>query len=199
MANDDITRFESIYRQNFRAILRFTLARLDPEAAKDAAAETFLICWRRLEDVPSDAAPWLFGVAKKVIAGQLRSTTRREALRARLEVVGAGRTTTRGIDDEVVQRTLVLAALASLSENDREVLKLAVWDELSARVAATALGISRVAYGVRLHRARHRLSAALAEADELGPRGGAAPGLESGAETLDPHVTLPFRRAKEAR
>jgi RNA polymerase sigma-70 factor (ECF subfamily) len=199
VGNDDITRFESIYRQNFRAILRFTLARLDPEAAKDAAAETFLICWRRLEDVPGDAAPWLFGVAKKVITGQLRSASRREALRARFEIMGAGRTTTRGIDDEVVQRAFVLAALAKLSENDREVLKLAVWDELSARVAATALRISRVAYGVRLHRARHRLSAALAEEDGSPPCGGAAHGRDSGAEILDPHDTLPFRRAKEAR
>jgi hypothetical protein len=36
----------------------------------DVTAETFLIAWRRLDDVPADPAAWLFGVARKVIAGQ---------------------------------------------------------------------------------------------------------------------------------
>jgi RNA polymerase sigma-70 factor (ECF subfamily) len=55
-----------------------------PERAKDVAAETFLIAWRRLEDVPREPAPWLLGVARKVIAGQLRTDARRDALAARL-------------------------------------------------------------------------------------------------------------------
>src|SRR3954453_23562581 len=82
---DDRERFERIYRENFRAVLRFAALRIDPERAKDVAAETFLVAWRRLDDVPAEPRAWLLGVARKVIAGQFRSQTRRNALATRLE------------------------------------------------------------------------------------------------------------------
>jgi RNA polymerase sigma-70 factor, ECF subfamily len=44
------------------------------------AAETFLIAWRQLDDVPSEPAAWLYEVARKVISGELRAEGRREAL-----------------------------------------------------------------------------------------------------------------------
>ncbi|HEV2375050.1 MAG TPA: sigma factor, partial [Streptosporangiaceae bacterium] len=76
MTDDAAERFELLYRQHRHAVLRYTLARVDPESAKDATAETFLIAWRRLSDVPDEPVPWLFAVARKVIAGQLRSHSR---------------------------------------------------------------------------------------------------------------------------
>jgi Sigma-70 region 2 len=92
MAAEDVAgRFEALYRRHFRAVLRYALAPVEPESARDVTAETFLIAWRRLADVPEDAAPWLFGVARKVIAGQLRSDARRSALCLRLEAAGGGR------------------------------------------------------------------------------------------------------------
>lgn len=165
MTDDAAERFELLYRQHFRAVLQYTLARLEPESAKDATAETFLIAWRRLADVPDDPAPWLFTVARKVIAGQYRSHSRREALRARLETVRAGQADPAEIGEGVVQRAVVLAAFADLGENDREVLRLIAWDGLSSKAAAEVLGMTRIAFGVRLHRARRRLSAALAAAE----------------------------------
>src|SRR5579875_1037709 len=81
---DDRERFERIYRENFRAVLRFAALRIDRERAKDVAAETFLVAWRRLDDVPPEPRAWLLGVARKVIAGQYRTETRREALALRL-------------------------------------------------------------------------------------------------------------------
>ena len=85
---DDRERFERIYRENFRAVLRFAAMRIDPERAKDVAAETFLVAWRRLDDVPDEPRAWLLGVTRKVIAGQFRSQTRRDALVARLGRAG---------------------------------------------------------------------------------------------------------------
>ena len=164
MSDDAAGRFELLYRQHFRAVLRYTLARVELESAKDATAETFLIAWRRLPDVPDDPAPWLFGVARKVIAGQLRSQSRREALRARLEVTGAAADCSGGIGEDVVERAAVLTAFARLSETDREVLMLIAWDGLSSKAAAGVLGVTRFAFGMRLQRARLRLSAALAAA-----------------------------------
>lgn len=157
---DDRERFERIYRENFRAVLRFAAVRIDPERAKDVAAETFLVAWRRLGDVPAEPRAWLLGVARKVIAGQFRSETRRDALALRLEAErsGAGEADLAGV---LADRDEVLTAFASLRERDREVLRLVTWDELSAADAAEVLGVTRVAFAVRLHRARRRLERAL--------------------------------------
>jgi RNA polymerase sigma-70 factor (ECF subfamily) len=181
MTNDAAERFEALYRQHFPAVLRYTLARVEPETAKDAAAETFLIAWRRLADVPDDPAAWLFAVARKVIAGQLRSRSRREALRARLEVTGAEQAGAGEVADNVAERAVVLMAFARLRENDREVLRLIAWDGLTSKAAAEVLGVTRFAFGVRLQRARRRLSAALEAADRAGQ-----PGLPAGPDHREP-------------
>ena len=168
---DDRDRFERLYRENFRAVLRFAVARIDPERAKDVAAETFLVAWRRLDDVPAEPRPWLFGVARRVIAGQFRSESRREALASRL----------RSAHDEgmatdpmaaLADRNEALAAFAKLGERDREVLRLMAWDEMSATDAAEVLGVTRLAFAVRLHRARRRLTRAL---EHEGASGGSRP------------------------
>ncbi|HEV2376679.1 MAG TPA: sigma factor-like helix-turn-helix DNA-binding protein, partial [Streptosporangiaceae bacterium] len=128
-----------------------------------------LIAWRRLSDVPDEPVPWLFAVARKVIAGQLRSHSRREALRARLEVTSADGAGAGEIGEDVAERAAVLTAFGGLSQNDREVLMLIAWDGLSSKAAAGVLGVTRFAFGVRLQRARRRLAVALAAADPAGP------------------------------
>jgi RNA polymerase sigma-70 factor (ECF subfamily) len=157
---EDRERFERIYRENFRAVLRFAAMRIDPEGAKDVAAETFLVAWRRLDDVPAEPRAWLLGVARKVISGQFRSETRRDALALRLEAERdrAGDADLAGV---LADRDEVLTAFAALRERDREVLRLVTWDELSTADAAEVLGVTRVAFAVRLHRARRRLGQAL--------------------------------------
>lgn len=199
MTDDAAERFELLYRQHFRAVLRYMLARLEPESAKDAAAETFLIAWRRLADVPDDPAPWLFAVARKVIAGQYRSHSRREELRARLETESVGQAVSGEIGEGVVQRAVVLTAFAGLSDNDREVLRLIAWDGLTSKAAAEALGVTRLAFGVRLHRARRRFSAALAAA-ELACRAGlppAGPG-DHEATVSEGYQPVPLASSREA-
>lgn len=156
---DDRERFERLYRENFRAVLRFAAARLDPERAKDVAAETFLVAWRRLDDVPAEPRPWLLGVARKVIAGQFRSESRREALAVRIR--SEPEATTADLAGAVADREHVLAAFATLGERDREALRLVTWDGLSNDEAAAVLSVTRLAFAVRLHRARRRLERAL--------------------------------------
>jgi RNA polymerase sigma factor (sigma-70 family) len=157
---DDRERFERLYRENFRAVLRFAAVRIDPERAKDVAAETFLVAWRRLDDVPVEARPWLLGIARRVIAGQFRTQSRREALASRLRSAHPDNTAT---DPAVAlaDRDEALAAFTTLGDRDREVLRLATWDELSAAEAADVLGVTKLAFTVRLHRARRRLERAL--------------------------------------
>jgi RNA polymerase sigma-70 factor (ECF subfamily) len=156
---DDRERFERIYRENFRTVLRYAALRIDPERAKDVAAETFLVAWRRLDDVPDDPRAWLLGVARRVIAGQFRSETRRDALAARLR--GVHREESLDQAEVLAERDEVLAAFAALRERDREVLRLVAWDGLTPAEAASVLDVTRLAFSVRLHRARRRLQHAL--------------------------------------
>lgn len=165
---DDKERFERIYRDNFGAVLRFAAVRIDPERAKDVAAETFLVAWRRLDEVPAEPRAWLLGVARKVIAGQFRSEARRGALSIRLQseprIAGS-----RDVAESIGERDEVLAAFGTLAEQDREVLRLVTWDGLDAAEAAEVLDVTRLAFAVRLHRARARLRRALANDSQPTP------------------------------
>jgi RNA polymerase sigma factor (sigma-70 family) len=167
VADADADRFELLYRQHFRPVLRYALARLEPERARDATAETFLIAWRRLGEVPPEPAAWLFGVARKVIAGQVRADARRAALTTRLTTMNGRGDNCADPAEEFGQRHSALSALAGLSGVDREILLLIAWDGLPPRLAASVVGISRLNFAVRLHRARQRLAAALAAADAI--------------------------------
>jgi RNA polymerase sigma-70 factor (ECF subfamily) len=139
-----------------REILAYALRRTsDPEDAADLVAETFLVAWRRLEDVPPDsqARLWLYGVARRTRANQRRGERRRERLgerlRADLAPALAEPSEPPGPD--------ALAALGRLGPEDREVLRLSAWEELLPSEVAAVLGISAVAARSRLHRARRRL------------------------------------------
>lgn len=84
----DRERFERVYRDHYDAVLRYCLRRCCREDALDAAAETFMVAWRRRDVVPeSYELPWLYGVARRVVANQRRSVGRRKAALARLQVV----------------------------------------------------------------------------------------------------------------
>jgi RNA polymerase sigma-70 factor (ECF subfamily) len=167
---DDRERFERLYRENFRAVLRFALARIDPERANDVVAETFLVAWRRLDDVPAEPRLWLFGVARRVIAGQFRSEARRHALALRLRAAHGSDAAQGDLSGPLAERDQVLIAFAALGERDRDVLRLVTWDGLSAAEAAEVLGVTRLAFAVRLHRARKRLARALEPEAGRGPR-----------------------------
>lgn len=51
----------------------------------------------------------------------------------------------------------MLRAMAGLGDEERELLLLVTWDELSPSEAAKVLGLSQIATRSRLHRARRRL------------------------------------------
>jgi RNA polymerase sigma factor (sigma-70 family) len=155
-------RFEDLFRENYGAVRGYALRRATPEAAQDVVAETFLVAWRRLDDVPDDALPWLYGVARRVLANQRRTASRGAALERRL----AGAETVAGSffdpGETAADAELVRLALGRLSDSSREALLLVAWDGLSAPRAARAAGCSRATFAVRLHRARARLAAELA-------------------------------------
>src|SRR3712207_3119084 len=77
-------RFEEIYRRYRGAVAAYARRRASASTAEDVVAETFLVCWRRLDGVPDEPLPWLYAVARKTLANQRRAAAR-EATNARVE------------------------------------------------------------------------------------------------------------------
>ena len=136
------------------------VARRAPDRADDVVAETFAIAWRRFDDLPPDVEPWLYGVARRVLAGQWRSQSRQSALVSRLVDV----TSAAAASDNDTDHGDLYEALGRLGESDREALLLTYWEGLEPERAAVVLGISRDAVNQRVHRARERLRALCQEA-----------------------------------
>lgn len=162
-AKEDRERFEQLYRRFAGDVLAYALRRAAPEAAQDVLADTFLVAWRRLEAVPEDPLPWLFAVARRTLATQRRSESRRSALLEKLS------REPRQPPSQGIGESQLLAALGRLPEREREALLLVAWEELRGAEAAVVLGCSPVAFRIRLHRARRRLAREL-DAKEEGAR-----------------------------
>lgn len=168
-------RFAALFTTTHHALLAYAVRRVaDPADAADVVAETYLIAWRRLDDVPADdqARPWLFGVARRVLANYYRGERRRHALADRLrdalnEIAPA----------HPADLSDITVALERLGDDDRELLRLVAWEDLARDEIAVALGVSRATVRVRLHRARQRLVRQLATlADEPDRRRTPPPG-----------------------
>jgi len=165
---DHEARFTTLFESTHRPLLAYAVRRVaDPADAADVVAEAYLVVWRRIEDVPegADARPWMFGVARRVLANFHRGTRRRLALadRLRAEVVETVPPPDDGTSD-------IEQALARLGDDDQELLRLVAWEQLARDEIALVLGVSRATVRVRLHRARRRLAdqlAALAAVDDV--------------------------------
>ena len=166
--DDDIGRFQAVYDAHYGAVTAYVRRRTtDHLDAQDAVADTFTIAWRRLDEVPDveAARPWLYGVARRVLANQRRGNQRRADLSDR---VRSHRPASTDVEGDVVaadERRIVLAALSRLRPVDQEILRLAAWEELAHRQIAGVVGCSEASVAVRLHRARLRL------AQEIGKEG----------------------------
>ena len=157
--------FEALFRENYAAVRGYALRRASPEAAQDVVAETFLVAWRRLDDVPADALPWLLGVARRVLANDRRGQGRREALLDRLaRVDDRGSADVDEVDPTDISPEL-RTALDALPPAALEALLLIAWEELTPADAAKALGCSQATFRARLYRARRALARALESAD----------------------------------
>lgn len=155
-----VTAFAELYAAHHAAIVRYGLRRLGEEAAaRDVAGETFAIAWQRWDRVPRDAPlPWLYGVARNLVASEYRRQVRVEDLTRRLV---EQRRQAGWEEDSADRLERVLSGLGSLSSSDQEVLRLHAWEGLRGKSLAYALGCSVTAAAVRLHRARARLRRAL--------------------------------------
>ena len=150
-ATDRETRFLELARAVGDPLRRFVVRRADHATAEDALADTMLVLWRRLDDVPEDnPLPWCYAVARGCLANAHRSGRRQQKLADKLATV---RPVTEPDDDPGLHE-----ALARLSTEDQELLHLWAWEQLQPHEIAVVLGVTANAVSIRLHRARRKLA-----------------------------------------
>lgn len=159
-----MSHFDDVYAAHRDAVWRY-FKRRSAVDQEDLTTEVFLVAWRRRDELPAEPLPWLYGVARRVLANQRRAGDRRDALAERAAAHAADAAP--DLADAVGLRADLARALGQLTERDRELVLLVAWEGLTVAEAAAALGCSRGAAAVRLHRARRRLHTALN--DDTGP------------------------------
>jgi RNA polymerase sigma factor (sigma-70 family) len=161
IAHDPVA-FEQFYRANVEHIQRFVARRVnDPQLAADLTADVFLAA---IDAAPGydpelgEPTPWLFGVARNVVASGLRRVGREHDARMRfaghrlLDEDDFERMAER-IDAQAAARELY-PAIANLPEGERTILELVAIDGLSVAQAASVAGVRPATARVRLYRAR---------------------------------------------
>jgi RNA polymerase sigma factor (sigma-70 family) len=166
--------FTAVFDRHSAEILRYVYARLGPDLAEDVTAETFLAAFQsrsRYDDAWPDARPWLFGIAVR----QIRRHRRVEARQLRLVRSALADGPAPDHSDRAAERATaerlgprLAAAVAALPQQDRELLLLVAWAELSYAEAAAALGTTTSAVKARLHRIRVRMRQGLGGSNPMG-------------------------------
>lgn len=169
---DDVTpraRLAALWDDHAVRVQAYALRHTDPDTAQDVVAETFLVAWRRIDDVPDPALPWLLVVARHQVRNAHRSARRRHSLTDALTRLEASAPLPDGSPESLAaERDVLLRGLARLTDREREAILLVAWDGLSPAEAADVASCSTAAFHVRLHRARRRLASA-ADDDTAGP------------------------------
>lgn len=157
----DRAAFEAIFRRYADRVLgTFRRGGLDDALAQDMLQQTFLHVHRARNDFRLDGKlrPWLFAIAMNVRREHWRRKSRKpedqlDLERHREPSVDPG---TSSVSDRLVRR-----ALLELPDNQREVIELHWYEELSFKEIADIVGASHAAVKVRAHRGYEKLRAAL--------------------------------------
>lgn len=152
--------FAVLFEQTSQRVYGYVRRHCDDTDCDDVVAEVYLVAWRRFDEVPPQPVPWLLATARRVLANHWRSRDRRLQLEAELRGMArlAAHPDPAGL---AADRATTLAALATLSDDDRELLLLVGWEGLDATGTAEVLGCTPEAARARLSRARRRLEVAL--------------------------------------
>jgi len=144
----------------------------DGPDAEDVTSEVFerALRYRRSFDrAKGEPVAWLLGIARRcaddALAGRRRDHAETEEL-----------ADLRSLEDDTLRRVTLGAALAQLSERDRELIALRYGGELTAAQIAKLMGAQTNAIEVALHRALARLRRLL-EHEEAEPARASGSGL----------------------
>ncbi|CAL9501355.1 hypothetical protein SUDANB121_03460 [Nocardiopsis dassonvillei] len=155
--------FNAMFEEHYDAVHRYARRRVGPDRADDVASEAFVVAWQRGERMPPGRElPWLYACARRITLAHLRKDHRQDLIAESLSR-RPGSAVHADDADRVVERDGALAALAQLTEPERELVMLVTWEGLDCRQAARVLGCTHVTARARLHRARKKLTAHMNE------------------------------------
>jgi RNA polymerase sigma-70 factor (ECF subfamily) len=145
---EDRLRFEALVTEVYQPLQRYLCRRIDFASADDVLGDVLLVMWRRVDDIPAEAAlAWCYGVARGCLANKRRGADRHLKLVRRL---ASELEPTIPSDDPLL----------------REALNRLPEEYLPPREIAIVLGISPNAASIRLHRATKKLKAAFLRRNE---------------------------------
>jgi RNA polymerase sigma factor (sigma-70 family) len=152
-----------LFKSHYDGVLAYCARRIGRDEAEDAASEVFAIVSRRADEIDwTTVRPWLYGIARGVLANRWRSLHRRQRV---FGLIAGMAPNSEDRPEEVIIRRAedreAITALQRMRPTDREVLMLSAWEELTGPQIATALGISVAAAEQRLHRAKQRFARTL--------------------------------------
>ena len=157
--------FDELYRRYTRPVLGLALRRLrDRGRAEDAVQDAFAAVWRSAhsyDPARGSGAAWLYTVARNAIVDGARRRPEPPA-----EVVADEPAVGAGPDERAEASWLawrVHRAIGELPEQEREVLELAYWSELSQSEIAERLHIPLGTVKTRTRTGLARLASALEE------------------------------------
>ena len=170
---DGLPALAELYDEYARPLHGYLSRRVGPDAADDLVAETFLLLWEhRARYDPARASPraWLYGMASNVLRGHVRTEVRRLrawAKHSAREVPGSELSSR--VVDIADAKTLaggLAAAVAGLRAEERDVLLMVAWGDLTPVEIAEVLDVPAGTVRSWLHRARKRLRGLVPAAPE---------------------------------
>lgn len=129
-----------------------------PHAAADLYQQVLVTTWTRMARVPDGdeaALCWMLAAARRHLANHHRGERRRLSGTERLAT-----SITVTLPAHGPEQDALTDALATLSPEDLELVRLTYWDDLTTEQAATVLAIRPAAARKRLQRARERIRTA---------------------------------------
>ena len=169
-ARKDSTAFRALYDRHAARIASFHLKRTrDPGAAMELTAETFAQAWlsreRYTDHDEGTAAPWLFGIARHVLASSVRRRAIDRVAQDRL-ALGLAHAATMTVDEtwlDGLDEDLA-SALAELPDGQRRAIELRVLADGAYEDVARELDITPETARVRVHRGLSSIRRRLGEA-----------------------------------
>jgi RNA polymerase sigma-70 factor (ECF subfamily) len=165
----DVAAYEELVRRHEQQAFRAAyLVCRDADEARDACQEGFVRAWRALGSFRSGAEPrpWLMRIVVNAARNRRRGSGRRVNLALRIAQDRPSDGAAPSPEVAVLaaeRRDVLLAAVNTLSEDDRTVLGLRWFADLGEAEMAAALGVPRGTVKSRLSRAMGRLRQALGE------------------------------------
>lgn len=210
VAAGDLAAFTLLYERYKRPVYTMAAHALGAADAEVVVQEVFLRLWRRAEQFDERRgrfAPWLLAVARHEVRARLHRRTREQRLVLSEDIdrlLAGAPDPTIDIEEEAWRRErgeLVLRALRALPSEQRRVLVLAYFGELSQATIAAALGWPLGTVKKRVRLGLQKLRQALAPRDDAGDAAGSngstmADNACLGSTQADPGVCSAFEELR---